>query len=117
MDQGCPRHQENAGEQNLNKKKLLELIKKQNDQKQSEAKAKKKTKLVGYSSGEWNSREVKLYYRYLSSHKSEFTDPQLRKKNKVFIKLADFIGSRTPDQCRSHHQKATIRFPLFEDLL
>lgn len=31
MDQGCPRHLENAGEQNLNKKKLLELIKKQND--------------------------------------------------------------------------------------
>lgn len=54
---------------------------------------------------------MKLYHRYLSTHKNEFTDPMLRKRNKVFIKLADFIGSRTADQCRSHHQKATKKFP------
>ena len=99
------------------KKKLIDFIIKEKDKQLLLYGSKKKKKLVGYSTGEWTLRELKMYHRYLSTHKNEFTDPHLRKRNKVFMKLSDFIGSRTPDQCRSHHQKSTCKFPDFDVLL
>lgn len=103
---------DNTPDKNLKKidrRQLIEQI--QEMERRESLHTKKKKELVGYSSGEWTLREIKLYHRFLSTHIPEFTDPMLRKRNKVFIKLADFIGSRTADQCRSHHQKATKKFP------
>lgn len=33
------------------------------------------------------------------------TCSELRKANKVFLKMSKLVKTRTPDQCRSHHQK------------
>jgi len=29
----------------------------------------------------------------------------LRRSQKLFLQMSKFIGTRSPDQCRSHHQK------------
>ena len=28
-----------------------------------------------------------------------------KRNSKVFLQMADYIGTKTPSQCRSHHQK------------
>ena len=40
----------------------------------------------------------------------QFKTERERRRCKVFFRLAKILKRRTPDQCRSHHQKLQIKF-------
>lgn len=42
---------------------------------------------------------------------------KLRRMDKIFKSMADFIGSREAEQCRSHHQKMEKKFKSFYKIL
>jgi hypothetical protein len=46
----------------------------------------------------------------MKNNKNDFENEQNRRKNKVFYRLSKILKKRTPDQCRSHHQKLQIKF-------
>ena len=61
--------------------------------------------LAGILIGGWTYDETKKYAKFLRKYRSQFEDRVLRRKNKIFLRMAKFVKSRTSDQCRSHHQK------------
>ena len=61
--------------------------------------------LSGINVGHWNTREKRLYYLFLSDHSEQFIRTELRRSDKIFRAMAIYVGTRAPDQCRSHHQK------------
>jgi hypothetical protein len=40
----------------------------------------------------------------------DFLSEKTRRKKKVFYRLSKILKKRTPDQCRSHHQKLQLRY-------
>lgn len=40
----------------------------------------------------------------------DFMSEKTRRKKKVFYRLSKILKKRTPDQCRSHHQKLQLRY-------
>lgn len=61
--------------------------------------------LVGKNKGRWSNHEKREYYVFLKIYSQFFISKELRRNDKVFKMMSDFIKSRTPDQCRTHHQK------------
>ena len=57
------------------------------------------------SKGKWSQDEQILYKKFLGDHLVLFQDKSTRKSNKVFLKMSGIITTRTPQQCRTHHQK------------
>ena len=51
-----------------------------------------------------------MYLRFLIDNRSDFTSEAERRKKKVFYRLSKILRKRTPDQCRSHHQKLQMKF-------
>ena len=41
----------------------------------------------------------------------------LRKSQKVFLKMSKMVKTRTPDQCRSHHQKVLNIHKSLEEVI
>lgn len=40
----------------------------------------------------------------------DFLSEKSRRKTKVFYRLSKILKKRTPDQCRSHHQKLQLKY-------
>ena len=55
--------------------------------------------------GHWNTIEKKKYHWFLEMYHGHFENKHMRRMDKIFKSMADFIGTRAADQCRSHHQK------------
>jgi len=55
--------------------------------------------------GKWTAEEQSLYITYLEQNFDDMTNSVARKVNKVFLNMSRIIGTRSADQCRSHHQK------------
>jgi hypothetical protein len=55
--------------------------------------------------GHWNYLEKKRYHWFLEMYHEHFENKHMRRMDKIFKSMADFIGTRAADQCRSHHQK------------
>lgn len=53
----------------------------------------------------WTKEESKLYEDFIDTYSDIFNDPSSKRVTKIFIFMANYIGSKTPSQCRSHHQK------------
>jgi predicted NodU family carbamoyl transferase len=60
-------------------------------------------------SGGWSPYENSLYLRFILKHLQEFETERGRRRNKVFYRLSKILRRRTPDQCRSHHQKLQLK--------
>jgi hypothetical protein len=41
----------------------------------------------------------------------------MRRMDKIFKTMADFLGSRAADQCRSHHQKMEKKYKNFYNII
>ena len=71
----------------------------------------KERKSRAYSAGEeegkgkWTKIEQKAYILFLEENKQEMGSKSSRKSQKVFLKMSLLVKTRSPDQCRSHHQK------------
>ena len=47
----------------------------------------------------------------------KFSEKEKRREWKVFKNLAEFVKTRNPNQCRSHHHKMQKDFRTVEDTL
>ncbi|CAD8122515.1 unnamed protein product [Paramecium sonneborni] len=56
--------------------------------------------------GHWTTKEHQIYVEFLKQHhNTTMQNQQNRKNNKIFKLMSMTIGTRSPSQCRSHHQK------------
>jgi hypothetical protein len=55
--------------------------------------------------GHWSKRENMLYVMFLNYFEAKFSKKQNRRLWKFFKLMSEFIETRSPNQCRSHHQK------------
>ena len=70
-------------------------------------KKKKTSKKINY--GTWNKKENQQYEKFLLKHIKIFSDDILiRRKKKIHVLMSKSIKTRTPEQCRSHHQKMML---------
>lgn len=53
----------------------------------------------------WTKEESKRYEDFIESYSDIFNDPSSKRVTKIFIFMSNYIGTKTPSQCRSHHQK------------
>ncbi|CAK87565.1 unnamed protein product (macronuclear) [Paramecium tetraurelia] len=68
-------------------------------------KGKKSTKRKLYNIGHWTTKEHNLYLSFIQTNKDIMLNSDLKKQNKIFKQMSNFIKTRSPSQCRSHHQK------------
>lgn len=59
--------------------------------------------------GGWSPYENHLYLRFMLRNYQDFETERGRRRNKVFYRLSKILRRRTPDQCRSHHQKLQMK--------
>ncbi|CAD8207275.1 unnamed protein product [Paramecium octaurelia] len=57
------------------------------------------------NTGHWSQQEHQTYLDFLQQHKEIMESQDQKKSNKIFKQMSEIIGSRSPSQCRSHHQK------------
>lgn len=89
-------------------------------QKRERGKEEKRTKrplLAGMKVGHWTTEEKKKYHWFLEIYHSHFENKQMRRMDKIFKTMADFLTSRAADQCRSHHQKMEKKYKTFYNIL
>ena len=53
----------------------------------------------------WTKQETALYQNFVEIYKDIMRDSSSKRNSKIFLQMSKFIGSKTPSQCRSHHQK------------
>ena len=53
----------------------------------------------------WTKEESDLYSRFIADHANLLRDPSVKRAKKIFILMSNFIKTKNPSQCRSHHQK------------
>ncbi|CAD8142964.1 unnamed protein product [Paramecium pentaurelia] len=58
--------------------------------------------------GHWTKEEHEKYLYFLEEHSD------IKKNNKIFKSMSEVIGTRSPSQCRSHHQKFNPLSPLVQ---
>lgn len=59
--------------------------------------------------GGWSSRENTIYLHFMRHNLDDFRTEKSRRTTKVFFRLSKILKKRTPDQCRSHHQKLQMK--------
>ncbi|CAD8081762.1 unnamed protein product [Paramecium primaurelia] len=65
----------------------------------------KKPKKEHINTGHWSTEEHTTYIGFLQQYESIMTSSMMKKTSKIFKQMSELIGTRTPSQCRSHHQK------------
>lgn len=53
----------------------------------------------------WTDEECHLYRLFIRNNIEIMNDPVHKRTTKIFLLMSDFIETKTPSQCRSHHQK------------
>lgn len=71
----------------------------------------------GKEIGHWNPMEKRRYHWFLEIYHSHFENKHMRRMDKIFKTMADFLGSRAADQCRSHHQKMEKKYKNFYNII
>ncbi|CAK88665.1 unnamed protein product (macronuclear) [Paramecium tetraurelia] len=61
--------------------------------------------LQGRGYGHWTTQEHLQYLDFIKSHENTLISKYEKKSKKIFKLMSEFIPTRTPTQCRSHHQK------------
>ena len=67
--------------------------------------------------GHWLQEENKKYHWFLEIYSKHFIMKQLRRMDKIFKTMAEFIGTREAEQCRSHHQKMEKKYHSFYKII
>ncbi|CAK78378.1 unnamed protein product (macronuclear) [Paramecium tetraurelia] len=65
----------------------------------------KKQKQENINKGHWSALEHTTYVNFLSQYENIMNSSLMKKTSKIFKQMSELIGTRTPSQCRSHHQK------------
>lgn len=64
----------------------------------------------------WTKEESALYEQFIDMYADIFNDPSSKRVTKIFIFMSKYIGSKTPSQCRSHHQKFFKKIQTMKNL-
>lgn len=67
--------------------------------------------------GHWLVEENKRYHWFLEIHYQHFVNRQMRRMDKIFKTMEQFVGSRQAEQCRSHHQKMEKKYFTFPSIV
>ena len=59
--------------------------------------------------GAWTTQENQIYLNFILQNIPDFASEKDRRSSKVFHRLSKILKKRTPDQCRSHHQKLQMK--------
>ncbi|CAD8162934.1 unnamed protein product [Paramecium octaurelia] len=65
----------------------------------------KKPKKENMNTGHWSTDEHSTYIQFLQQYENIMASSMMKKTSKIFKQMSELIGTRTPSQCRSHHQK------------
>lgn len=68
-------------------------------------------------SGHWDEIENRKYFVFLQDHHTNFERKNLRRSEKIFKVMSRYLGTRTADQCRSHHQKMEKKCLSFQKII
>lgn len=61
--------------------------------------------------------EHKRYYDFINANDCLLQKNDRRRYDKVFMLMSKYIGTRTADQCRTHHQKLLSKLKSFSKIL
>lgn len=53
----------------------------------------------------WTADECKKYEEFIVQHSNVMCDSSIKRTEKIFLSMSQYIGTKTASQCRSHHQK------------
>ena len=66
---------------------------------------------------QWKIRQEEKFLQFMIKNRNIFEDREERRTKKIFKQMGKFIGSRSPEQCRSHHQKYEQRCDCFDNII
>lgn len=101
VDESQPAHNESESKKN----------------KQEGKKKRAASKLAGKKNGHWELEENKKYHWFLEIYHTHFLKKHLRRVDRIFKVMENFLGTREAEQCRSHHQKMEKRHGDFKNIL
>ena len=53
----------------------------------------------------WTQQEHELYEKFVKMYSDIMQNSTSKRNTKIFLLMSNFIVTKTPSQCRSHHQK------------
>ncbi|CAD8055955.1 unnamed protein product [Paramecium primaurelia] len=92
-------------EQRIESKSTIQSIEQNQNQKKQIKKTRKKNSKKMYNNGHWTKKEHRLYLQFIETNKEIMMKSDMKKQEKIFKQMSIVIKSRSPSQCRSHHQK------------
>ena len=69
-----------------------------------------------YEEGRWTEAEKLYYFIFLEVHRGKFVASSKRLW-KIYKALSQYVGTRSPEQCRSHHRKLLLRYLTVENII
>ena len=69
------------------------------------------------SEGNWSMKENIFFAKFLSKNTRTILTKVVKKKQKIFLRMSEFVRTRTSDQCRSHFQKMMIKHGSLENIV
>ena len=90
----------------LNKENELEKQKKIIEKNEKNGKKRREYKKKNIEKVQrWTAEENQKYEKFIFDHENIMENSSLKRNAKIFLAMSEFIASKTPSQCRSHHQK------------
>lgn len=65
----------------------------------------------------WTKEEQTIYLNFLVEHMPMINSTEYRKKLRIFKKISTILGTRTPIQVKSHHQKLEDKFKTIPKII
>ncbi|CAD8063592.1 unnamed protein product [Paramecium primaurelia] len=97
--------EEGLDEQRIESKSTIQSVEQNQNQKTQIKKTRKKNSKKIYNKGHWTQKEHRLYLQFIETNKEIMMKSDMKKQEKIFKQMSIIIKSRSPSQCRSHHQK------------
>ena len=65
----------------------------------------------------WGFQDSILYIRFLKNNKERLEKTKFKRKYNKFSRMSFFIGTKTSNQCRSHHQKMIQKYKTIDNII
>lgn len=69
------------------------------------------------STKNWTLAENGAYVEFLKDNDKVMKDESNRRSSKIFLEMSLFIRTKTPEQCRTHHQKVLGKYESIEKIM
>lgn len=65
----------------------------------------------------WTYKENKMYILFLRENRKEFEVQKKRRHLKIFLEMSLNIPGKTPEQCRTHHEKSLKKYQRIDKII